>query len=371
MSADPEPSSEDAEASHAAVVVRRSRLRRLRGLKGPVILFVIALVLAVALLVLWNVVLAIDYRRITELAAQAAKQEGAAFHTTFISVGSALFAATIALFSILGAILIQEILFSRRLSGFIATFTHELNSPLASIKLFAQTLRGQEDLGLEQRRRFLDLMLHDVERLHTQISNVLRAGEVDSPLGISVRPERVDLIEYLREYVDARQPRLQCLDTPGTLEFDASDDVALEARLDRAAFRQALDNVIDNSVKYTAQGEAPWIRISASAAKPGRVAIEVTDRGVGIERKELGDVFDRFQRSQAARGSRRGGTGLGLWIVQALIEAHEGDVAALSAGHGRGTTIRFEVPGQPGSSDPEDAADAADASASEAPEVAL
>ncbi len=179
--------------------------RRIRSLKGPIALFVVGLALVVALLALWNVVLAVDYARIRELAARATAEGGGAFHWTFIAIGSGLFAATIAVFSVLGAQLISEVRYNQRLSSFIAMFTHELNSPLAAIRCSAQTLRQNPAIPQEERDRFLDGIVSEAERLHGRIANVLRAAQLESPLGLRLAPEVVDLRAFLEDYVAARR----------------------------------------------------------------------------------------------------------------------------------------------------------------------
>ena len=317
-------------------------LRQIRSLRGPVILFVIALVLVVALLVLWNVVLAVDYQRIKELAREAESQ-GGAFHWTFIALGSALFVMTIILLSVLGAQLISEIKQSQRLAAFIATFTHELNSPLASIKLFTQTLR-KPGLKQEEQERFLDLILSDVERLRAQISNVLRAAQVDGPVGLRTNPEVTDLNVWLEDYVAARRLGLERTGGDVRLAFAAGPPASVF--LDRALFRQVIDNLLDNSVKY-ARPDAGGVSVQVVVCQGSRletVAVEVRDDGCGVHEQDLERIFERFGRAERGQPARCQGTGLGLWVVRTLVEAQGGEVWAASPGLGQGTTIRVELP---------------------------
>jgi signal transduction histidine kinase len=324
-------------------------LRRIRSsLRGPVTLFVISIVLVVILLVIWNVVLVADYQRIREMAA-VAEEEGGAFHWTFIALGSCLFVAVISLFSVLGAQLFGEIRFTQRLASFVATFTHELNSPLASIKLFAQTMR-RGPLPREEEERFLDLILADVERLRGQISNVLRAAQVDSPDGLQLAREPVDLYDYLRDYVSVRRASAERLEGPVTVAL--ADGPAATGRptvdVDKQVFRQALDNLVDNSIKYRRQGQPLKVEVAIAPAAVGWVAVEVRDDGQGIEAHQLSAIFDRFKRLEPRKDAvRQQGTGLGLWIVHAIVDAHGGHVMATSEGPGRGTTLRVELPELP------------------------
>lgn len=330
------------------------KLRRIRSsIVGPVTLFVISLVLMVALLVLWNVVLAVDYQHIRDLATRA-EEEGSAFHWTFIALGSALFAAVISLLSILGAQLFGEIRYSQRLGGFVATFTHELNSPLASIKLFAQTL-SRSEMPREEQLRFLDLILADVDRLGSQISNVLRAAQVDRPDGLQLVPEVVDLYAYLVDFAATRQAAVERLE--GDIRIGMADGPAAMGRpsvqVDKLVFRQALDNLIDNSIKYRRPGEPVRIELAIDTKAGGWVGVEVRDNGRGIEPEHLGRVFDRFSRLEERTDAvRKQGTGLGLWIVHAIVDSHGGHVEAHSEGPNRGTTMRMELPEVPPAVEP-------------------
>lgn len=317
-------------------------LRQIRSVRGPAILFVIALVLVVALLILWNVVLAVDYQRISELAREA-EEQGGAFHWTFIALGSVLFVTTIVLLSVLGAQLISEIRQSQRLAAFIATFTHELNSPLASIKLFTQTLR-RPGLKPEEQERFLDLILADVERLRAQIGNVLRAAQVDGPVGLRTTPEVTDLNAWLEEYVAAR--RLGFERTSGDVRLAFASGRPASVLLDRALFRQVIDNLVENAVKY-ARPEAGGVTVQVVVLDGSRdetVAVEVRDDGCGIHEGDLERIFERFGRAERGQTARCQGTGLGLWVVRTLVEAHGGEVWATSPGLGKGATIRLELP---------------------------
>lgn len=317
------------------------KLRRIRStIKGPLILFVTGMVMVVALLILWNVVLAVDYQRLQTLAAKAEQTGEAGFHWAYISLGSVFFVAIIALFSILGAQLFSEIRFTQRLADFVATFTHELNSPLASIKLFAQTLKTP-DLPEKDRDRFLELILADVERLRGQIANVLRAAQVDGPTGIQLALERVDLRQYLEDYREARVVLLERL--PAKVGLSVADGPTATVDLDRQVFRQALDNVVDNAIKY-ARADGVQIELAVAECPGGLVALEVRDDGRGVQTDELEEIFARFHRAAPKAAARQPGTGLGLWIVDAIAQAHGGEVVATSPGPDQGTTIRFTLP---------------------------
>ncbi|MEZ6186995.1 MAG: HAMP domain-containing sensor histidine kinase [Planctomycetota bacterium] len=327
------------------------KVRRVRSLKGPVILFAVCLVFVVALLVLWNYALARDYQKIKELAAQAAEQSGGGvFHGSLIVIGSLLSVGIIVLLSVLGAQLFGQIRFSQRLSYSMAAFTHELNSPLASIKMFAQTLA--KPVKDEERKLFCGLILVDVERLSQQINNVLQAAQLDSLQGFPISPQRIDLRAFLEDYAESKQLLLDRLAGTNTLSVEPGPN--LVTAVDRAALTAILDNLVGNSLKYAKPGGARvTLRLRSGERK---VVIEVADDGIGIPEADLERVFDRFGRVEEGPNATKQGTGLGLWIVETLIEAHGGRVRAESEGPGRGTTVVVELPLRGGPELPDGAA---------------
>lgn len=314
--------------------MKERRHRRL-SLRRPITLFVVILVLTITLGVLWHVRLVHDYQKMKALAAQDV------FHWTFIAMGSVLFLAIIVLSSILGGELIGHIRWSRRQSNFIASVSHELNSPLSAIKLFAQTLRNP-NLAAEDRQSFVEKILFDVDRLQHLIANILRAAEIDT-LGdeLPVVTQRVELIEYLEHYIHdievrhARHELRVSLDgPPPPLHFE----------IDRLMFRQVLDNLIDNAIRYRGD-TSPRVVLGLEPAAPGWFDLTVTDHGLGVDEEHLPKLFDRFFRSmRTSRTRQRPGTGIGLFIVRSIILAHGGKVWASSPGMGQGTTIHIRLP---------------------------
>lgn len=306
------------------------------SIRGPVTLFVVVMVLIVTLTVLWNVVLAHDYQKLKSLAQEEP------FHWAFIALGSLLFLAIIVLSSILSAQLIGQIRWSQRQSNFISSVSHELNSPLSSIKLFAQTLRAA-DLSEADRQRFVGKILDDVERLHRLIANILRAAEMDYHGDeLQVVPQRIELGAYLRDLLADTPHRYPESDLRVTLEVEGEHWV----KLDPLMFRQVLDNLLDNAVRYRGEGEA---RVAIRVTRiDGHVEVRLEDSGIGIPAEELPKLFERFYRIEHTDAVRkRKGTGIGLYVVRSIVHAHGGKVGAESDGPGHGSTIWVRLPALP------------------------
>lgn len=315
---------------------QRRRHRRL-SLRRPVTIFVFILALMLTLTVLWHVRLVHDYQKLKALAAQDA------FHWTFIALGSLLFLVIIILSSVLAAELISHIRWSQRQSNFLASVSHELNSPLSSIKLFAQTMRSPE-LATADRLDFVNKILSDVERLQRLISNILRSADADSHEDeLQVVVQRVELGTYLTEYLDDANR----LHAENELQIELQGDSDMWLELDRLMFRQVLDNLVDNAIRY--HGDTPPKVIIEVRPSGGWAEIRVIDHGVGVSETELPKLFDRFFRAEALGPGqrRRHGTGIGLYVVRSIVQAHGGRVRAESAGIGKGLAIVMRLPQTP------------------------
>lgn len=310
-----------------------------RSLKGPIVIFVVVLVLTITLTVLWNVVLVKDYLRIADLVKTESERTGA-FHTTFIAVGSTLFVAILVLVSILGAWMFSAITWSRRQQNFLASISHELNSPLQSIKLQTQTLSRHAHVS-DQDQKFLQMILEDVDRLAGLIANVLRAAQIDQNR-MTVHAEAIAMRDFLQTYVERTQSMFDRTDPRRRIQLLPGEEFVVEA--DRALLRQLLENLVDNAVKYSPADRCE-ITLSLQIDNTGELQLAVADRGIGLPQGERRRIFDRFYRIEDDSPDRsRKGTGLGLSIVRSIAEAHGWAIFARSSGPGEGTTIRFEIP---------------------------
>jgi signal transduction histidine kinase len=237
--------------------------------------------------------------------------------------------------------LVREIRRNEQHDSFINAVTHELKTPVASIRLYLQTLQTRE-LDEAKRREFYRIMLEDSDRLLHTIEQVLRAGSVASwpRLGRSART-RINLAELVAECVELARTRFR-------LDGDA---LSYEPRLEPARsyvtgdpeeLKTAIWNLIDNAIKYSPT--APQVRVQLEAPEQ-RLAVRVLDNGVGISPAELKRVFRRFYRIPTAVAVRtRGSSGLGLFIVRSVARRHGGKAFAQSEGTGRGSTFTLLLP---------------------------
>jgi len=235
--------------------------------------------------------------------------------------------------------LIREIRRNEQHDSFINAVTHELKTPVASIRLYLQTLQSRE-LDESKRREFYRIMLEDSDRLLQTIEQVLRAGSTGSRLRRIARA-RVDLGEIARECVELARQRFH-LD-PQSLAYDqhvTSDRPVVLG--DSEELRAAIWNLIDNAVKYSSG--AIQIRVTLEQIEGQRLAVRVSDSGVGISPAELKRIFRRFYRIPASVAMRTKGSGLGLFIVRSVARKHGGRAFAESEGAGRGSTFTLLLP---------------------------
>jgi signal transduction histidine kinase len=236
--------------------------------------------------------------------------------------------------------LIREIRRNDQHDSFINAVTHELKTPIASIRLYLQTLQTRE-LDAAKRSEFYRIMLEDSDRLLHTIEQVLRAGSVGSRLRRASRM-RVDLAEVARESVELARTRFR-LDTESLAYEDRISARRAVVTGDPDELKAAVWNLIDNAVKYSSN--QVQIRVLLEEAEDDRLAVRVLDRGVGISPEELKRIFRRFYRIPTAVAVRaRGSSGLGLFIVRSVARRHGGRAFAESEGAGRGSTFTLLLP---------------------------
>lgn len=236
--------------------------------------------------------------------------------------------------------LVREIRRNEQHDSFINAVTHELKTPVASIRLYLQTLQSRE-LDEPKRREFYQIMLEDSDRLLQTIEQVLRASASGSILRRTAKL-RLDLGQIAGECVELARTRFHL--APASLEYAlrASNPIVIG---DADELKAAVWNLIDNAVKYS-HGEVK-IRVEVNDADNQRIAVRVIDQGVGISPSELKRIFKRFYRIPASVAVRTKGSGLGLFIVRSVARKHGGRAYAESAGEGQGSTFTLLLPSAP------------------------
>jgi len=256
--------------------------------------------------------------------------------------------ATIILGMILNTtFLVREIRLNEQHGSFINAVTHELKTPITSIRLYLETLQRRE-VEEEQRQKFYELMLNDTDRLLGTVEQVLKAGQVGYKRGEPYRAH-IDLGSLAAECMDLARRRHHLGDE--ALHFASANGQPPAASKPMGEFpvlgdpeelRTALSNVLDNAIKYS-MGNVD-VAVSIEAPDQARVVLRVRDRGVGIPTDQLKRVFKRFHRVRRRSTSKVKGTGLGLFIVRSIARAHGGKVYAESEGENQGTTVTLELP---------------------------
>jgi len=254
--------------------------------------------------------------------------------------GIIFFALIIAGMIVNTSFLVRELRRSEQHDSFINAVTHELKTPVASIRLHLETLQ-RRDLPESQKQEFYRLMLSDTDRLTETVEQVLRAGRAgDRKAGR--QKSAVDFRQLVRECIEAARTRHHL--SPEALQYEESPSNGAGLRVlgSEEDLRTAVFNVLDNAVKYSGDTVDVWVRLNTPDEK--RIVLSVRDQGVGVPPDDLKSIFKRFYRVSDRSLAHVKGTGLGLFIVKSIAQEHGGKVFAESAGEGRGTTITMELP---------------------------
>jgi signal transduction histidine kinase len=254
-------------------------------------------------------------------------------------LGFFLFAVLIAGVVLNTIFLVREVRRNERQDSFLNAVTHELKTPIASIRLYLDTL--QRHPGDEaQRQRFYAIMRSDTDRLLGTVETVLKAGELGQRNRTHQR-SRLELYPLVAECVDIVRDRhhlsadaIKLAEIPGQVRlflFGNAEDL-----------RTAVLNLLDNAVKYSPNGVHIRCRIGIEAYT--WAVLSISDTGLGLAPRELKRIFKRFYRAASNDQVKIKGTGLGLFLVQTIARQHGGDVRASSDGPGKGSTMTLKLP---------------------------
>lgn len=255
--------------------------------------------------------------------------------------GILLFLGVLLLAIIIGGVILNTIFLVREIrrneqhDAFINAVTHELKTPVASIRLYLETLQTHA-VDAEKRKEFYQIMLDDSDRLLATIEQVLRTGRAGSSRRRLQRLP-VDLGTVVEQCL-ARIRKLHQV-SEDALEYHPGPRVTILG--DQNEVESAVSNLIENAVKYSGHN----VHVSVEIETGGKyVSLRVKDEGAGIPQTELKRIFKRFHRVPGPLATRVKGTGLGLFIVRSVAKRHGGRVWAESEGPGRGSTFLLQFP---------------------------
>ena len=297
-------------------------MMRITGRAKKIALFVtlgaILVGLAVALNVTWIV---INWREIVPLV-----------------LGIIFFGLIIAGIIVYTIFLVREIHKNEQQDSFLNAVTHELKTPIASIRLYLETLESRQ-INEKQRHDFYRIMLEDTDRLIGTVEQILKAGEARH--GSNKKNwQEVDFSDVVLETVELTRIRHHL--PPEELRFGVQPQEKLLMKGNPQELRTAVFNLIENAIKYS--GDKKDIVVDVLTPDIDTVLLQVRDQGVGIPSSELKRIFKRFYRVSNSATGRVKGTGLGLFIVRSIARRHGGEAFAESEGAGRGSTFTLRLP---------------------------
>ena len=220
---------------------------------------------------------------------------------------------------------------------FLSNVSHELRTPLTAILTFVETLEGGAIDDPEHNRQFLSVIRRNSERMHNLINDILELSAIEAGM-VEVEPASVRLSPLVNDCLTALASRA------GERRVTLSNEVPgkVTVRADARRLEQMLTNLLDNAIKFSAEGGE--VRVSHERAA-GRDRVHVADAGEGIAPEHVERIFERFYRVDRARSRALGGTGLGLAIVKHLARAHGGEASVRSA-PGEGSVFTVELPAE-------------------------
>jgi two-component system, OmpR family, phosphate regulon sensor histidine kinase PhoR len=297
-----------------------SSLRKRRSLHLPITLSVLLMALNVVLMVCWIVLLA-NFESWGPL-----------------TIGTVAFALILVVSGFYLFWTINEVRLNQRQTNFVDSVTHELKTPIASLRLYLDTLRLRH-LDSRQQEEFYNVMDSELVRLDHLINQLLEVARLDA-IGHEAEPEDIELEPVLRRCAEAacRHHKRQLADV-FTFEIEPA---VIHAR--RLPLEMIFGNLIDNAVKYGAA--EPRVGVSVQVTNRGRVVTRITDNGEGVPPLLRGKIFKIFYRGGSELERRQKGTGVGLYIVRTLVGLVKGKVRVLDHGLEPGSVFEVELPGR-------------------------
>ncbi|WP_010582686.1 sensor histidine kinase [Schlesneria paludicola] len=299
-----------------------SALRSRTTIGLPITLSVVLMTLNVMLMVYWIVLLAHSHG------------------WSSLIIGVAVFALILVGLSFYLFLMIKEVRLNQRQANFIDSVTHELKSPIASLRLYLETLEMRAVTD-EQRTKFYRVMEEELERLDHLITQLLEVGRIDA-IGEQSVPEEIDLDSFLRKCGAATCAHHKCEESE-TITYDFQPAMVFARPL---VLETVFRNLLDNAIKYA--GEPPRVEVQVRLGERGRVITRIMDNGQGVPPELRKRIFRMFFRAGSELTRRRKGTGLGLYIVHTLVKQLNGRVSVHDRSGQPGSVFEVDLPGHRG-----------------------
>lgn len=294
--------------------------RKRRRLRVPLTLNVVLMSLNVVLMVVWIVLLA-QFKSWATL-----------------TVGTIAFSLILIGLVFYMVLTIKEIRLNQRQSNFVDSVTHELKSPIASLRLYLETLQMRK-LDDERRAEFYNVMETELGRLDQLISHLLEVGRLDA-IGQESEPEDIELETLLRKCAESACAHHKCA-VEDVFHFEVQPAIIRGRRL---VLEMIFRNLLDNAIKYSA--EKPHVEVQVEIRSRGRVVTRISDNGEGVEPEIRKKIFQMFYRAGSELERTQKGTGLGLYIVRTLTHLLKGHVSVHDKPDGQGSIFEVELPGR-------------------------
>lgn len=304
-------------------------MTRLKNILNPIIILIIVQIVWIGLLVLWIIWFLGRHYELRELA-EKYRPELVPQHINWPVLAGGIIMLALVLIGLYVIFIYwrrQSRLYAEQ-KTFISQITHELKSPLASIRLHLETIRLRKPAP-EKMERFLDTMLADTERLNSLISNFLMAAKLEQR-SIGGELPLIDFSSFVDAFIIDFARHL-----PDGSSLTRAIEPGITTRIDSEGMEMALRNLLENAFLYSPASPEVQVTLERSGKS---CTLTICDNGRGIDSRELKNIFRMFYRVRVAGETIRG-TGLGLYIVKSIIKRHKGKIRAESKGPGQGTCI--------------------------------
>jgi len=228
---------------------------------------------------------------------------------------------------------LSEIKLNRQLNDFLLSVTHELKTPIASLKLATQTLKRKK-LKEAQQQDLIQTNWEECLRLEAQVNNMLTAAQIEQSYTFNF--EQTDIIDLLED----RTRRFSQIYPNRSIHFDYTSAPHINLQLDKEAITKTIDNILHNALKYSPDNTPVILNLNQNVNK---AIIQIIDQGIGIRPEEKNRIWQKFYRVENEDTRETQGTGLGLWIAKSVVESHKGKIN-IQNNHPKGSIFEIIIP---------------------------